>query len=441
MPTLKPDHPEAGNFPSLAASGSLHQFLLAKHSQLGGIFAFWWGTTKVVSVASLKGLKSISTLRNRPILLFSLLEPMIGAKSLQYANDEDLDTRMKDYVRPAFTHSNLSSLYHMLTSTAMECVRDLTVAAEKDQPVPLKSMMLSVATLAVGQVIFGVKFEPRECTELQENYDRCWREIQSRLVGSFPVQGDGRQEIFEKSLEYFRKLTLKLKSASLGANAPRSLVALLGKANVSEEQIVSEVITFLVGGFHTTGNALAWALIYLAQNPKVQAEVQREVSETLQEDLCPSFEQLKELPYLDQVIEETLRCSNLAPFAARYSDKDLEIEGFAIPAQTPIVIPLGVTFQNPEIFPQPELFDPDRFCPAAKEARKSLGVVAYAPFGFAGGRVCPGRVLSNTEMKVVLGAVLRSFTITLAEPQKKIVPEFGLVTTPKEEVYIKVVKR
>lgn len=438
-PSLKPDDPSHGNFPSVAASGSLHQFLLAKHRELGPIFTFWWGKQQTVSVNSAHAFKSLVGLKNRPKLLFSLFEPLIGAKSLQYANDADFEARMKQYVRPVFSHSNLANGYGALTSTALTCVEELNKAAESNQPVPLRKTMLSVAIRAVGQAVFGVTFTPTELDELQLNYQISWGEMEARARGAAPpVAGDARDVAFKKSLAWFKEATLRVAEQSRQSPNPKSLVALLAKAQVSDEQLVSEVITFLVGGFHTTGNALTWSFIHLARNLEAQAEARAEAIRVLQGSPTPTFVQLKELSYTEQVIEETLRCSVLGPWAARYADNEIELEGFTVPARTPIMIHLGGALQRPEVWPQPQEFDPNRFCEHAMEERKVLGAFTFTPFGF--GRVCPGKPLSNMEMKVVLPTVLQQFQVSLVDPHKPIVPDFGFITTPTEEVYVRFAK-
>jgi cytochrome P450 family 20 subfamily A len=104
--------------------------------------------------------------------------------------------------------------------------------------------------------------------------------------------------------------------------------------------------------------------------------------------------ELKKLKYTRNVLHETLRCYTLAPFAARYdTHRDIEFhDGSRIPKGMPVVLPLGKVLTDPELWDRPEEFIPERF-----ENPESKRPLLFSPFGFAGGRICPGRSLTYCE--------------------------------------------
>nr|XP_054766764.1 cytochrome P450 2W1-like [Lytechinus pictus] len=145
-----------------------------------------------------------------------------------------------------------------------------------------------------------------------------------------------------------------------------------------------------------------------------------------------------------QVIDETLRVSVLAPFAARYQDFDVTLGGHLIRNGTPVIHALGVSFMSDRYFPNPKesvsdirvattfvhaLFDPENFSSASIKSRPRE---AFQPFGFGGGRVCPGQQYTYKGMAIVLAVFLRAFKVYLV-PGQRPQHSHGFVSHPVNE--------
>jgi len=140
--------------------------------------------------------------------------------------------------------------------------------------------------------------------------------------------------------------------------------------------------------------------------------------------------------YLQQVINETLRCSQLAPFAARVKDTDEIIGGHEIAAGTPVILALGCLHHREDLWPEPTKFDPDRF---SEENMRHKPRYSFLPFGGTG-RKCPGCRLAMTEAVSVLSVLVRKFEFDLV-PGQEVTPMLGLVTQPADEIWLTVKKR
>ncbi|XP_064613701.1 cytochrome P450 20A1-like [Liolophura sinensis] len=101
---------DQGNLVDVATAGSLHQFLMVLHKQYGPIAGFWWGKQHVVSVASPTIFKNLVQVFGRPPELFKLLEPLITADSIQFANYEEGRRRRRVHDK-AFSHAAISQYY------------------------------------------------------------------------------------------------------------------------------------------------------------------------------------------------------------------------------------------------------------------------------------------------------------------------------------------
>jgi len=133
-------------------------------------------------------------------------------------------------------------------------------------------------------------------------------------------------------------------------NDDHTFVQRLIATKPSSELLGNKIITFLVGGFQITGNLLTWAVFYILSN-NLQDKVLEAVRQVLKSgETVPKQDQAIKLNkgYLGQVINESLRLSVLAPWAARESDNEIVLEsGAVIPPKTPIVQPLGQALLEP----------------------------------------------------------------------------------------------
>jgi cytochrome P450 len=137
------------------------------------------------------------------------------------------------------------------------------------------------------------------------------------------------------------------------------------------------------------------------------------------------------MKYARNLLHETLRWTGQGSFAARvHETEDTKLnDEITIPAGMPIITPLGKVLLDPEIWDDAHIFNPDRFEDA--QAKRPL---YFSPFGFAGGRICPGRLMTYAEVAVMLGSVFKNYNMTVDTPTP---PDctYGIVTKPHSEVY------
>ena len=197
------------------------------------------------------------------------------------------------------------------------------------------------------------------------------------------------------------------------------------------DQKLADVVTLVVGGYHTTAFALIWLLYYFTIHDDVQDKVFKEIREILgDKDVTP--ETMPKMKYLRQVIDETFRVSRLATIAARVSkDKELRIGGHLVPPGIPIIAALNVILHDDKVFPDPKKFDPDRFS-GGKVPQLSNPV-----FGF-GARRCPGYNWSHYEVVVAATTILKNFRVIPADEKDFSVEcSYGLVTVPNKDIWVR----
>ena len=434
VPGLKKRSPECGNIEDIGKAGSLHQFLLDLHHKYGDIASFWMGPQFVVSICSPDLFKEHRNVFDRPPMLFQLFEPFIGQQSLQYANKDDGKSRRKIYDR-SMSHQSVKKYFTEFRQLADEIIRRLEVNLEAGiQSHELCTLMAEFALKVDLTTMFGNISDDSKIQEFHKNYEVCWGEMEARL-SDMPAENSDRNLAFKKALDgakcFVKEVVAERENMEIDEENQRFIDILINRSP-DEETLLSDAITYVVGGFHTTANSLAWAFYFIAKDEDVQDRLIDELDDVIAKEKVIEFQDIPKLTYLKQVFDETLRCSVLAPFAARFQDEDSTLGGYLIPAGTPVVHALGVSLLNPVYFSNPHVFDPDRFSADKVKERPAL---AFQPFGFAGRRVCPGYRFANMEAAVMIATLLRKFRIKLVEGQD-IKQVHGLVTHPSQEILI-----
>ncbi|XP_006825419.1 cytochrome P450 20A1-like [Saccoglossus kowalevskii] len=438
IPGLTPADAKEGNLPDISAAGSFHQFLTTLHQEFGNIASFYYGTQLCVSLASPALWKQHLKVFDKPPDLFLFYQPMVGEGSLLYANKADGRSRRNLHSK-CFNDDTMKK-YCQAFNTASEEIKDKFSSMSKEEHIPICQYMTALALKTIIKTLFGKYFEDdRKVLELKKNFDICWHEIELRL-NEEPTEGSARQKRFEKALENIQTLFCDVRRQCIdkpSSEKDRLFIDTLVASDCSEDEIVSDCITYLVGGFHTTAYLLSWGLYFLATDKDAQEKVSEEVDELLQQDGKIDNGNVNKLIYLNQVVKETLRCSILSPWTARYQDIDVEIGGHIISKNTPVMHALGVVLQDEAVWPEPKKFDPERF---SADNSKDFDDVAFSPFGFAGRRTCPGSKYATIEAVIFLAELCHKFKWHMVEGQV-VESKYGLVTHPKEEIWVTISKR
>jgi len=159
---------------------------------------------------------------------------------------------------------------------------------------------------------------------------------------------------------------------------------------MSDEEIRDELMTALVAGHETTASQLAWAFEQLSRQPAVISRVAEEIDAGAGDE------------YLMATIHEALRLKPVLPNAEpRLTKRPIEIGGFRYPAGVALIASAFLVHHDPEIYPDPYAFRPERFLGPGN----APGTYTWIPFG-GGRRRCLGASFALQEMKVVLSAVL-----------------------------------
>lgn len=213
-----------------------------------------------------------------------------------------------------------------------------------------------------------------------------------------------RLEMEEQRDSYFEDSSRRLSFLEL-------VLKLTDGSTFSEKQCCDEVTTFLFAGSDTSSATVGFTLLAMGMCPDIQALVHKELDQVFSgrdpDDLV-DLSDLPKLVYLERVIKETMRLFPAAILIARKCEAEVKLEdGLTIPPGVDLSILIYNIHRDPEIWPDPLKFDPDRFLPSEVEKRHPF---SYIPFS-AGPRNCIGNTFAMTSMKVTLSTLLRTYEV------------------------------
>eukprot|EP00099_Drosophila_melanogaster_P019149 NP_610390.1 Cyp6a13 [Drosophila melanogaster] len=294
-----------------------------------------------------------------------------------------------------------------------------------------KDLCARFTTDVIGSCAFGL-----ECNSLQDpesQFRRMGRSVTQEPLHSVLVQAFMfaqpelarklrfrlfRPEVSEFFLDTVRQTLDYRRRENIHRNDLIQLLMELGEEGVKDalsfEQIAAQALVFFLAGFDTSSTTMSFCLYELALNPDVQERLRVEVLAVLKRNNQKlTYDSVQEMPYLDQVVAETLRKYPILPHLLRRSTKEYQIpnSNLILEPGSKIIIPVHSIHHDPELYPDPEKFDPSRFEPEEIKARHPF---AYLPFG-EGPRNCIGERFGKLQVKVGLVYLLRDFKFSRSE--------------------------
>ncbi|XP_040833768.1 cytochrome P450 4A5-like isoform X3 [Ochotona curzoniae] len=205
-------------------------------------------------------------------------------------------------------------------------------------------------------------------------------------------------------------------------------------SSLSDEDLRAEVDTFMFEGHDTTASGISWILYALAAHPEHQQRCREEIQSILGDGASISWDHLDKMPYTTMCIKEALRIYPPVPNFSRELSKPVTFpDGRSLPEGITVVLSVYGLHHNPNVWPNPEVFDPTRFAPDA-----TYHSHAFLPFS-GGSRNCIGKQFAMNEMKVTVALTLLRFEL-LPDPARIPQPATRLVLKSKNGIHLRLRK-
>jgi cytochrome P450 len=197
-------------------------------------------------------------------------------------------------------------------------------------------------------------------------------------------------------------------------------------APMSDEEIRAEMVTLYLAGYDTTALTLTYVWYHMARQPEIAARFHAEIDRVLG-GRPPGFDDLERLPYTRMVFKEALRLYPAAYFLMRAVVEPIEIGGHPIAANSVLMTSPYAMHRHPELWEDPDRFDPDRF---AEDAESGWPKFKYFPFG-GGPHICIGNQFALVEGPLILASIGQRYRFELLHPDQRLELEPQITLGPK----------
>jgi cytochrome P450 len=330
--------------------------------------------------------------------------------------DGDFHRASRRIMLPAFHHERiLSSLTTMLDETT-SALESFTPGATVDLYVWTRRLALRIAMRA----LFGLDPDGPAARSIdaaalfEQTLSFYSRDYTLRMLRG-PFSPWDRQQKATRALNrlIYSEISRRRATGERGEDVLSLLIDATdedSQAALTDLQIRDEVMTLLFAGHDTTTSTIAFMFYELARHPDVVDRLLAEQNTQLADSALPTPSQLMGdgLPYLEQVLDETLRLYPPAWVGPRRSIAPFELHGHTVPGGAFVNYCSWASHRLPDVFEDPNAFRPERFTPEAKAA---LPRGAYIPFG-GGSRTCIGMRFGQLEIRTIATLILSRFALS-----------------------------
>lgn len=328
--------------------------------------------------------------------------------------------RQRRLVQPAFNSARLPGYAKIMSEQTASVVESWQDGDTLDV---LSEMHAVTGRILLSALFTGANLRDEDLAEMLRNFrtfqQGIWRLMfMPSVIAKLNVRGNRRYRQAKTGLRHAVESVIAqyradgtdhgdLLSMLLAAQDPDSAGDSTDAAMFSETELADQCVTFLFGGTETAADALAWSLHFIAGHPQVEARLQAEVDEVLGDNPA-AFEHIPRLDLTERVIIEALRLCPPAYMLSRITTREAEIGGHIIPANTPVMYSPYLIHRRPDVYSDPERFDPDRWRDNRQAVRRPNDNLL--PFGSAA-RQCVGNTFALTETTLALATIIRRWRL------------------------------
>ncbi|GAB0087595.1 hypothetical protein DMENIID0001_019230 [Sergentomyia squamirostris] len=341
---------------------------------------------------------------------------------------------MRSKLSPTFTSGKMKMMHSTFVAVAKELQKHLDPIAERKQEIEIKDTLAKYTTDVIGNTAFGV--ECNSFTQPNSQFRTIGKKVfdlgkfeflKQIMAGAFPNISRAlkvkvtKPEVEEFFMRLLRETTRYREKHNVQRNDFLSLLMQIMKTGKLEgdntelgkitfEELAAQTFLFFIAGFETSSSTMTFALYELAQHQDLQDKARNEVLRILAKYNGEyTYEACMEMKYMDQVINETLRKYPVAETLVRSTTSDYKLPNhdFVIKKGSGVLISVYSIHHDPEIYPDPERFDPERF---TEEEIAKRHPMAWLPFG-EGPRMCVGMRFGMMQTRVGLANFLEKYRI------------------------------
>jgi sterol 14-demethylase len=334
--------------------------------------------------------------------------PVFG-EGIQYGAPLSIERQQVKMQANALRPEKMKGYARMIAKEVEDWIAGWGDEGEKDFYEEFKQLVLRTST----HCLMGSEFR----AQLSDEFGALYQDLEHAISPASILDPYGQDEAFarrDRARSRLQEIISEVvqERRRRGGDHPDMLQTFmeaeyLDGTKLPDELIPGMVVWIMFAGFHTSSNTSSWTIVELARHPEYVPAIAREIDSVHGGGEGLSLAALRELPELERFVFEVLRLHPPLVTLMRHVRKDFDYKGCTIPAGDTIVISPFVAHRIPEIFPDPERFDPHRPDPSS--------VFAAIPFG-GGRRKCVGNAFAMLQVKAIFCALLRRYEFELVDP-------------------------
>jgi len=315
-------------------------------------------------------------------------------------------------VQPLFTKQHVAEYAGHMAGAGDALAREWTGRPEIDLDQECRRLTLRV----IGRSVFGMDLDERAeslgpplLQALRFITGRAYRPVRAPVWLPTPARRQLRSSLATVGAVIDEAIVAAREDPDRDAPLIRLLLNTTDPTTgrpLTHQAIADELFAFVFGGHDTTATTLAYSLWAVGRDPVIQNRLATEVAGIGDRPL--TVDDVPRLPHTVRVIHEALRLCPPGAVVTRMTMRDTVVDGFRIPRGTNVLVGIYTLHRDPELWEQPELFDPDRFSPERSAGRDRW---QYLPFG-GGPRNCIGDHFAMLEATLGLASIVRTAEIT-----------------------------
>ncbi|MFG2981114.1 cytochrome P450 [Streptomyces sp. NPDC048258] len=338
---------------------------------------------------------------------FDRLRPLAGNGLAN--SDGEIHRKHRHLIQPMFSKDRIAGYSATMSRNALALADSWTPGQEVD----LEEAMAEYAIETLAATLFSADIGLPAVEAVRKNLpvllkNLLVRAASPKFLDRLPIRAN--RDFDAASANLRRVIDEVILSARLSGHTDRDdLLSLLLRAQdtesgerLSDAEVRDELSTILFAGAETTAATLAWTFHELAAHPEIEKQVVAEIQDVVG-DRPVTISDVPRLGHLRRVLDEVIRLHGVT-LLMRRTTAPVELGGHTLPAGTEVAFSLYAIHRDPDLYTDPDSFDPDRWLPQ-RQAAAALGREAYVPFG-AGNRKCIGDTFIWTEATMAIATVL-----------------------------------
>lgn len=345
-----------------------------------------------------------------------VLRPLLGQDGLMLVSG-DRHRRQRQLLMPPFHGERMRAYDRLIGEITEQVISQWTPGS----PFSVRKSMQAISLRVILSAVFGIH-QGQRYEQLEQLLGAMLETLGSRWSASLlffrflqrdlgPLSPWAR--FLQRQAEIDRLIYAEIQERREQPDPSRTdILTLLMTARdeagepMTDLELHDELITLLVAGHETTASTLTWALYWIHKLPPVREALLQELDRLGDE---PDANAISRLPYLNAVCAETLRIYPIAMLTfPRVVRKPLSLMGYNLEPGTVVTGCIYLTHHREDLYPEPNLFKPERFL------ERQFSAYEYLPFG-GGSRRCIGLAFAMFEMKLVLAKILSRWQLAIAD--------------------------